>query len=155
MIPSNVKIAISILIAPLVLGFVGLFYDPLDQSLRDYMGTHAGRLINSYAAILFSFMAGSFWGFTVQKPHDSFIPYVLSLLPVFLILSVYSIGPVYRSFAVMACLIVLLPIDLYFKNRLLAPTWWYAFKLRMTIIVLLCLFTRRFIHFIHATLGVS
>ena len=155
MISRNVKIATLILVSPLFLGMVGLFLPHLDQFLRDHLGTHSGRIINTYAVILYGFFVGSFWGFTVSKEHPNFTPYFLTVLAAILILLIYSVGATYRSFALIICFMLILPIDLFFTKHMLAPTWWMRFKIPLTGFVIFCLLTRRFINFILATLALT
>jgi hypothetical protein len=155
MIPRNIKIATLILAGPLILGIAGLFLPLIDQALRDHLGTHSGRLINTYAVVLYGLFVGSYWGFIAIKEPQNFTPYLLALTPALVILLIYSVGSTYRSFALIICLLLLIPIDWYFTKNMLAPTWWMRFRIPLTGFVILCLFTRRFISFILATLALT
>jgi hypothetical protein len=148
-------IATAILVAPLFIGMAGLFFEPLEKLLRDYFNTHAGRLINTYSTVLLGIFAGSLWAFAALNPKNEFTPHFLSLVSIFLILSMYSIDGAYRAFALIAFFILLLPIDYYFKKHALAPTWWLGFKFPLTMIVILCVLTRRFINLVYATLALT
>ncbi len=155
MISRNVKIATLLLVTPLLIGMIGLFLPFIDQVLRDHFGTHSGRIINTYAVILYGFFVGSYWGFSTTKEATNFTPYVLTVIAAVFILLIYSVGATYRSFALIACFILLLPIDLYFAKHMLAPIWWMRFKIPLTGIIIFCLLTRRFINFVLATLALT
>jgi hypothetical protein len=155
MTPRAAKIATAILLAPVLLALVAVFVAPVDQFLRDYLGTHAGRLMITYTTIIFCFLCGTLWGFAVRSSDDTLRPYILSLLPCFYMLSAYSISGSYRPYVLMVGFLLLPFLDAYFTHNGLAPRWWLKFKIPFTAFMVISLLSYKFGNFILATLGVS
>jgi hypothetical protein len=138
---------------PLIVAVAGGFSTPLDQFLRDNLSTYSGRLLVTYATIYFCFMTGSLWGFAALSEKQKTLPYLLPFIPLFYMLSAYSVGGGIRLYILIAGFASLIPLDIFFKKSNLTPDWWLRMRMLLNSVAILCLMSFQFKRFIAATFG--
>jgi len=154
-VPFPAKLLGVLGLIPFVAALFAGFSDNFDQFLRATLNTYSGRLMVTYATIIFCFMSGTFWGFASRSDNHPILPYTLSILPAIYMLSSYSVSGSYRLMILALGFVLLIPIDIYFRKTGLAPIWWLRLRIPLSAIVVLCLVLLQSKHFIAATLGIS
>ena len=93
-----------------------------------------------YGAIILAFMSGVLWGFAAKATGAvAASGYALSVLPALWAFFQTGAGPVSSAIALMAGFIGVLGIDFMFWRQGLAPSWWMALRIPLTVIVVLSL----------------
>ena len=138
--------------AALILGFAGLIpfiwgallVLQLFEGVPDAMPAVLrgdGRLIMiRYGGIILPFMAGVLWGFaTKAEGWQAASGYALSVLPALWWFFMPGAGPVSALTNLAIGFVALLLLDYAFVRWGLAPRWWMALRIQLTILVLVCL----------------
>lgn len=153
--PRQAKLLSLILLTPLFVALLARYYSPADEFLRSFFGTSGRRLLINYTTILLCFMSGSLWGFASQNQSNDKIPYLLSIIPIFFMLSAYSFWGGFRIYFLFVGFVLLLIVDLFIAKKELTPNWWLRCKIPFTLAVLIILCLIQFSHFILATLALT
>lgn len=91
----------------------------------------------AYGLMIFSFMAGSLWGFAARGNWA--LGYALAVAPVLGFLGVVVLGLASVNEALLLGFSALLPLDLWFARKGLTPRWWMRLRLGLSAVVLACL----------------
>lgn len=121
--------------ATLLLGFLSL-----DNPLAALLGTDARLLMARYGVVILCFMAGVLWGFATKTTGArAAAAYGLSVVPTLWIF----LNPGRNADEVLINLIIgfvgVLALDFAFYRWRLAPAWWMALRVPVTVVVVLCL----------------
>ena len=100
-------------------------------------GLAARELAMAYGLMIYSFMAGSLWGFAARGGWA--VGLVLSVLPVLGFLALVMVGIATVQEALILGFAALLPLDYLFARRGFAPGWWLRLRLGLSAVVLVCL----------------
>lgn len=138
--------------AAFLLGFAGLvpFVWGAMLSLQLFGGwtgplpavlTGDGRMIMiRYGGIILPFMAGVLWGFaTKAQGSQAALAYTLSVLPALWWFFMPGTGPSSALINLAIGYLALLMLDYAFARWGLAPAWWMALRIQLTVVVLICL----------------
>ena len=138
--------------AALVLGLAGLIpflwgaatyvHAPLANWAATTLGTRfVGPFVQlSYGAIILAFMSGVLWGFATKATGaQAAMGYTLSVIPALWAFFMTGGGPVSAGLNLMFGFGGLLILDFAFARWGLAPPWWMALRILLTVIVLACL----------------
>lgn len=138
--------------AAFLLGFAGLvpFVWGAMLSLQLFGGwtgplpavlTGDGRMIMiRYGGIILPFMAGVLWGFaTKAQGSQAALAYALSVLPALWWFFMPGTGPSSALINLAIGYLALLMLDYAFARWGLAPAWWMALRIQLTVVVLICL----------------
>ncbi len=100
-----------------------------------------GKLIMiRYGGIILPFMAGVLWGFaTKARGPQALAAYALSVLPALWWFFMPGTGVTSALTNLATGFIGLLLLDYAFSRWDLAPGWWMALRVQLTIVVVLCL----------------
>lgn len=102
-----------------------------------FVGPHVGL---SYGTVILAFMSGVLWGFSTQaEGQGAAVGYGLSVVPALWAFFLVGGGPVSAAIWLMAGFVLVLLIDATFWQRGLAPRWWMALRVPLTVVVLACL----------------
>ncbi|WP_420568554.1 DUF3429 domain-containing protein [Thalassovita sp.] len=90
-----------------------------------------------YGAVILAFMSGILWGFATKS--DRPLGYLLSVPPAFW--AFYSTGGGHVTAALNLAIgfLAILLVDAYFVRHRLAPDWWMALRIPLSIVVVACL----------------
>ena len=80
---------------------------------------------------------------------------MLSLAPAFYMLGAHSFSGQYRLYIFVIGLVLMLPLDSYFRKTGLAPDWWLRFKTTTTVFIIFSLVLYQFGNIILATLALT
>lgn len=102
-----------------------------------FVGPYIGLF---YGSVILAFMSGVLWGFATRAEGAvATTGYGLSVLPALWAFFMTGGGPVSASIALMAGFVAVLGIDWLFWQQGLAPRWWMALRVPMTVVVCACL----------------
>ncbi|KAF0675534.1 DUF3429 domain-containing protein [Profundibacterium mesophilum] len=94
----------------------------------------------SYGTVILSFMSGILWGFATRaQGRVAATGYALSVLPALWTFFLVGGGPVSAAIYLMTGFIAVLGLDWLYWRQGLAPAWWMALRIPVTVAVLLCL----------------
>ena len=89
-----------------------------------------------YGVIILAFMSGVLWGFATKATGAvATTGYGLSVLPALWAFFQTGTGPVSSAIALIAGFLGVLAIDFLFWRQGLAPNWWMALRVPLTVIV--------------------
>lgn len=119
----------------LLLGYAGLL-PPFALILADWFlpqGPIAwGAIVGPYAAVIYSFLGGSWWAFAIKEEQPSTSLLVLAVSPPLLALVTFFAGPQVQNI-LLAFLIAISPgADYLFKLKGLVPPWWMRLRFRLS-----------------------
>jgi hypothetical protein len=109
------------------------------------MGGIGGRFIGpyvqiAYGTVILAFMAGVLWGFATRAAGRlAALGYTLSVVPALWAFFMVGGGAVSAAVNLATGFAGLLLLDWFFWNAGLAPRWWMALRVPLTLVVLLCL----------------
>jgi len=109
------------------------------------MGRIGGRFLGpyiqiAYGTVILAFMAGVLWGFAARAAGQlAALGYTLSVVPALWAFFMVGGGAVSAAVNVATGFAGLLLLDWFFWNAGLAPRWWMALRVPLTLVVLLCL----------------
>lgn len=94
----------------------------------------------AYGTIILAFMSGVLWGFATRaEGRLAAAGYALSVIPALWAFFMVGGGPNSAAINLATGFAGLLLLDWFFWNVGLAPRWWMALRLPLTLVVLLCL----------------
>lgn len=94
----------------------------------------------SYGTVILAFMSGVLWGMATRASGGTAtLGYVLSVIPALWAFFFVGNGPVSASINLIAGFIGVLMIDWVFWQNALAPRWWMALRVPLTVLVVACL----------------
>ena len=124
--------------APLVLGLAGLL-PPIAGAAVVCLGVGgtadvAREAVLLYAALIASFLGGSWWGFASKEEQPSWLLLIVSVLPSLLPWAVLLTLRSLEAGVGLAALILVTPLfDLQLHRRGLAPPWWLQLRVPLSI----------------------
>jgi hypothetical protein len=133
----------SIPLPALLLGFAGLIPPVLltAVALMD-LGLFAPStpgFVRTYAAVILSFIGGSWWAFALREERPSWLLLTVAVLPSLAgWASIFWFFPPQALFALAAMLVLTLVVDALFVRRRLAPRWWMKLRLPLSLVLALC-----------------
>ncbi|MBM7067101.1 DUF3429 domain-containing protein [Actibacterium sp. 188UL27-1] len=94
----------------------------------------------SYGTVILCFMSGALWGL-VAKSEVELGPmgYGIAVVPALWAFFFVGNGPVSTSINLIAGYVAVLAIDYLLWSNKVAPPWWMALRIPLTVIVVLCL----------------
>ncbi len=114
--------------------------DPGRQPALLYFGTDGALLMLRYGGIILPFMSGVLWGFATRADGGRATPaYILSVLPALWWFIMPGTGPTSGLINLMTGFVGVLLLDFAFWKWGLAPRWWMALRVPLSIVVLVCL----------------
>jgi len=126
--------------APLVLGLAGLI-PPIAGALvmcLNYsgLGVVAREAVLLYAALIASFLGGSWWGFASRTERPSWLLLIVSVIPSLAPWAMLLALPSLEAGAGLALLILLTPlVDWRLQRMGLAPPWWLWLRVPLSIML--------------------
>lgn len=119
----------------LLLGYAGLL-PPFALILADWLMPQSpiawGAIVGPYAAVIYSFLGGSWWAFALKEDPPSTSLLVLAVSPPLLALLTFFAGPQLQNI-LLATLIAISPAaDYLFKIKGLVPHWWMRLRFRLS-----------------------
>ncbi|MFD2738152.1 DUF3429 domain-containing protein [Sulfitobacter aestuarii] len=122
--------------AMLLLGVDGGISGRLPRAL----GTDGRLVMLRYGSVILPFMSGVLWGFATRaRGTRAAAAYALSTLPALWWFFAPGAGPSSALLNLMSGFAGLLILDFAFWRWSLAPSWWMALRLPLSIVVLACL----------------
>lgn len=120
------------LIPPVVLTVVALF----DISL---FAPSTPGFVLTYAAVILSFVGGSWWGFAVREQRPSWLLMILAVVPALAgWAAIFSFQPPSALFGLGGALIATLVVDALLVRRRLAPGWWMKLRVPLSVGLAAC-----------------
>lgn len=127
----------------LLLGFAGLIPP---------VGLTAGALLDlglfapsmpgfvlTYAAVILSFLGGSWWGYVTRAERPGWVLLSISVLPALAgWAAIFSFQPPSALFALAGALVATLAMDWLLVQRRLAPGWWMRLRVPLSLGLALC-----------------
>lgn len=93
----------------------------------------------TYAAIILSFLGGTWWGFVSQTERPSAILLGVSVLPSLAgWAAIFSFQPPAALFTLAGALVATLAVDAVLAQRRLAPRWWMKLRIPLSLGLALC-----------------
>lgn len=127
----------------LLLGFAGLI-PPVGltaAALLD-LGLFAPSMpgfVLTYAAVILSFLGGSWWGFVSRQERPGWVLLGISVLPALVgWAAIFSFQPPAALFALAGALVATLAMDALLMQRRLAPGWWMKLRMPLSLGLALC-----------------
>ncbi len=127
---------------PFLWGVATLFNIGLAQWTVEVLGPRfVGPYVGlAYGTVILAFMSGVLWGFaTKTEGGQATTGYALSVLPALWAFFMIGGGPVSAGMNLIAGFAALLVLDFAFWTWGLAPRWWMALRIILTLGVVLCL----------------
>jgi hypothetical protein len=98
-----------------------------------FIGPYVGL---AYGTVILSFMSGVLWGFATRaEGRIAATAYALSVVPALWAFLFVGGGPVSAAINLMAGFVGLLGLDWMFWRQGLAPAWWMALRVPLTVVV--------------------
>jgi len=98
-----------------------------------FVGPYVGL---AYGTVILSFMSGVLWGFATRAEGQvAATGYALSVLPALWAFLFVGGGPVSAAIYLIAGFVGLLGLDWLFWRQGLAPDWWMALRIPLTVVV--------------------
>ncbi|MGB0497844.1 MAG: DUF3429 domain-containing protein [Rubricella sp.] len=106
-----------------------------------FPGAYGGQvLLLRYGTIILAFMAGCLWGFAAQRGRrPAWTELIVSVLPAIWLFFALAFPGTAGLWALLGGFVALLGADLMFAHRGIAPAWWMALRIPLTVIVSACL----------------
>lgn len=93
----------------------------------------------TYAAVILSFIGGSWWGFASRAERPSWLLFGLAVLPSLAgWAAIFSFRPPAALFALAVGLVAVLPVDWLLVQQRLAPRWWMRLRVPLSLGLALC-----------------
>lgn len=127
----------------LVLGFAGLIPPGVLTIVALFdIGLFAPStpgFVRTYAAIILSFLGGTWWGFASREGRPSWLLLTLAVLPALAgWWAIFSFQPPQALFALALMLVAALAVDALLVRRRLAPGWWMKLRVPLSLGLALC-----------------
>lgn len=127
---------------PFLWGAATLTFAGLDSFSQTRLGPRFSGIyvLNFYGTIILSFMSGVLWGFaTGTSGTKAALGYTLSVGPALWAFFMVGGGPENSVRALVAGFLGLLALDALYWWLRLAPRWWMALRIPLTLVVTGCL----------------
>jgi hypothetical protein len=127
---------------PFLWGVATIYVDPLYGFGQRVLGGRfvAPFVLLSYGQIILAFMSGVIWGFAARADGEArALGFGLSVVPALWAFLFVGGGAAAAALVLIAGFIGVLLIDAFFWRAGLAPAWWMALRIPLTVIVCLCL----------------
>lgn len=141
--PPCVAMTTKVPLPALLLGFAGLI-PPVGLTavaLLD-LGLFAPStpgFVLTYAAVILSFLGGSWWGFVSRQERPGWVLLGISVLPALAgWAAIFSFQPPAALFALTGALVATLAVDALLVRRRLAPRWWMKLRVPLSLLLALC-----------------
>lgn len=126
-----------------LLGFAGLIPPAglTAVALLDYglFAPSTPGFVLTYAAVILSFLGGTWWGFVSRSDRPSPVLLGISVLPALAgWAAIFSFQPPAALFALAAALVAALVMDALLVQRRLAPRWWMGLRIPLSLGLALC-----------------
>ena len=93
----------------------------------------------TYAAVILSFLGGTWWGFVSRSDRPGWTLLGISVLPALAgWAAIFSFQPPAALFALAIALLAAMAVDAYLTRRRLAPRWWLRLRLPLSLGLALC-----------------
>ena len=93
----------------------------------------------TYAAVILSFLGGTWWGFVSRSDRPAWMLLGISVLPALAgWAAIFSFQPPAALFALAIALLAARAVDAYLSQRRLAPRWWMRLRLPLSLGLALC-----------------
>ncbi|NJC05681.1 hypothetical protein GGQ97_001474 [Sphingomonas kaistensis] len=93
----------------------------------------------TYAAVILSFLGGSWWGFVSRQEQPGWVLLGIAVLPALAgWAAIFSFQPPAALFALAAALVATLAVDALLVRRRLAPGWWMKLRVPLSLLLALC-----------------
>jgi hypothetical protein len=133
----------SIPLPALLLGFAGLIPPVVltAVALLD-LGLFAPStpgFVRTYAAVILSFIGGSWWAFALREERPSALLLTMAVLPSLAgWAAIFWFFPPQALFALAAMLVLTLAVDALLVRRRLASRWWMKLRVPLSLVLALC-----------------
>jgi hypothetical protein len=126
-------------LVPFVWGALTVTFDPLAVwSIQIFGARFTGPYVGVfYGAVILAFMSGVLWGFATKS--DRPLGYALTVPPAFWAFFSTGGGHVAAALNLAIGFLAILLLDAYFVRHRLAPDWWMALRIPITVVVVSCL----------------
>ena len=128
-------------LVPFVWGALTMLSGPLaEQGMRLLGPRFLGPYIQlSYGSVILAFLGGTLWGFASRAEGAvAASGYALSVLPALWAFFFVGGGPVSAATYLAIGFAGLLGLDWMFWHQKLAPPWWMALRVGLTVVVVAC-----------------
>ena len=138
--------------AALILGFLGLvpfvwgalmvlqLFEGLNGQMPAALGGDGRMVMLRYGGIILPFLSGALWGFaSTATGSRAAIGFTLSVIPALWWFFMPGTGPNSALINLAIGFVALLLLDYAFHRWGLAPAWWMALRIQLTIVVLACI----------------
>jgi hypothetical protein len=120
------------LIPPAVLTGIALF----DAGL---FAPSTPGFVRTYAAIILSFVGGSWWAFTCREERPSWLLLGIAVVPAVAgWWAIFTFQPAEGLFGLAVMLVAALVVDAWLAARGLAPRWWMRLRVPLSVGLALC-----------------
>ncbi|UUR08058.1 DUF3429 domain-containing protein [Sphingomonas glaciei] len=93
----------------------------------------------TYAAIILSFLGGTWWGFVSRQERPGWVLLGISVLPALAgWAAIFSFQPPAALFTLAGALVASLVMDALLVRRRLAPRWWMKLRVPLSLLLTLC-----------------
>mgnify|MGYP002780725326 CR=1 FL=1 len=93
----------------------------------------------TYAAVILSFLGGSWWGFVSREERPSWVLLGIAVLPALGgWAAIFSFQPPAALFGLAGALVATLAVDALLVRRGLAPGWWMKLRIPLSLGLALC-----------------
>lgn len=130
-------------LAPLLLGAAGLI-PPVFLAIVAWFdigafGPVASGFLFTYAALIFSFIGGSWWAFASREERPRWALMLLAVAPSLLAWVLLPMRPQVLVGYALATLILVSPfVDKFLSSRGLTPRWWMRLRVPLSVLLALC-----------------
>lgn len=95
--------------------------------------------VRTYAAVILSFLGGSWWAFALREERPSPLLLTLAVVPPLAgWAAIFSFQPPAALFGLAVGLVATLAVDALLVRRRLAPAWWMKLRVPLSIGLALC-----------------
>lgn len=131
-------------VLPFVWGVLTLYLEPTFALTMQTIGPRfvGPYVLLSYGVVILSFMSGVLWGFATRaQGSTAALGYGLSVIPALWCFFMVGGGPEAAALNLIVGFVGVLLIDWFFWRNGLAPAWWMALRIPVTVVVCTCLAT--------------
>jgi len=139
-IPKSALALSALGLLPFLWGVVTIFSVPASELTVAWAGPRfIGPYVGlAYGTVILSFMSGVLWGFATKAGGgQAATGYVLSVLPALWAFFMIGGGPVSAGMNLIAGFAAVLVLDFAFWRWGLAPRWWMALRVPVSVVVIL------------------
>ncbi|MEL6960744.1 MAG: DUF3429 domain-containing protein [Pseudomonadota bacterium] len=127
---------------PFVWGVLTMYSEAAAALTLDTIGPRfVGPFVGlNYGQLILAFMSGVLWGYSTKaEGSQAATGYALSVIPVLWVFFMVGGGPTTAAMNLIFAFVGLLGLDYAFWNWGLAPRWWMALRILLTVGVVACL----------------